>query len=131
MCPNCLCPECIATRKRSHDARLQAREVAARFNDRKPFTPDELRFAATSRCPCGAGIAYPKGMEPMGGFWDCSAILLHTDDKTKTHTDRLPFAFYEIESEDQPSAGGATTRGESVVRASSTTSGPDGTPSHA
>ncbi len=27
-----------------------------------------------------------------------------------THTDRLPFVFYEIKSEGQPSANGATTR---------------------
>jgi len=73
------------------------------------FNEDELLFAAYVRCPCGAGMAYPKG---IGGFgaWDCSAILLGKADKDKTHEATLPFAFYNIKSEGQPSANGATTR---------------------
>src|SRR4051794_7590767 len=43
------------------------------------FTPDELIFAASSRCECGAGLAYPDGIGAWG-FWDCSAILLGTAD---------------------------------------------------
>ena len=78
------------------------------------FELDELRFAATSRCECGAGMAYPKNVG-VRGSWDCSDILLgraiHTGQEgAKIHSGELPFAFYEIKSEDQPSANGQTTR---------------------
>ena len=80
---------------------------------------DKMIFAATSRCPCGAGLAYDDTciMEPFrsASYWDCSAILLGTaipsgEPGSVQHTDRLPFSFYEIKSENQPSARGATTR---------------------
>lgn len=74
----------------------------------------KMIYAATKRCPCGAGLAYDDTCveEPfkMPSYWDCSAILLGTADENVTHTARLPFAFYEIKSENQPSANGATTR---------------------
>lgn len=72
-----------------------------------------LVFAALHRCPCGAGLAYdPKGEsgKPIHGYWDCSAILLGTADVKAQHTAQLPFMSYEIKSEKQPSANGATTR---------------------
>lgn len=82
-----------------------------------------LHFAATMRCSCGAGLAYdPAGLSggvgntdgpfkgPLNGYWDCSAIILGTADKEKQHTEHLPFSFYEIKSENQPSANGRTTR---------------------
>lgn len=82
---------------------------------------DRLIFAAHARCVCGAGLAYDPASEdpdsPFVGpsYWDCSAIILgtavpHGEPGAVVHTDRLPFAFYEIKSEGQPSAGGATTR---------------------
>lgn len=88
-------------------AELRAKKVA-----------DRIVYAAYSRCPCGAGLAYDPtardGDSPfvgtLGGYWDCSAIILGTADRTVKHTDRLPFAFYEVKSEGQPSANGATTR---------------------
>lgn len=73
----------------------------------------KLIYAATKRCPCGAGLAYTPG-DPSGA-WDCSAILLgeaipiHQPGAVQ-HTAKLPFVFYEILSENQPSADGATTR---------------------
>ena len=78
------------------------------------FTEDELIFAATSRCQCGAGLAYPKNVG-IDGSWDCSDILLGLAIKSgepdaKTHSGEMPFTFYEIKSENQPSANGATTR---------------------
>lgn len=80
---------------------------------RKPKKP-KLVYAAYSRCPCGAGLAYVVG---CGGYghWDCSDILLGTAIESGqpgavTHTDRLPFIFWDIKSEQQPSSGGATTR---------------------
>jgi len=72
-----------------------------------------LMYAAYARCPCGAGLAYdPQGEsgKPIIGYWDCSAILLGTADENVTHTAQLPFVFYEIKSEGQPSAQGSTTR---------------------
>jgi hypothetical protein len=84
------------------------------------LTPDDLVYAAYSRCPCGAGLAYvPKWYDepqsPAHRCWDCSAILLDTAPHKGTegsveHTGKLPFIFYEILSEQQPSANGATTR---------------------
>lgn len=77
-----------------------------------------LIYAATKRCLCGAGLAYEPGGEsgrPIQGYWDCSAILLGEaiptgEPGSVQHVDRLPFTFYEIKSEQQPSAQGQTTR---------------------
>ncbi len=89
------------------------------------FTDKELRYSAYAKCNCGAGLAYPTspsqeqinlwepdGVFAMWSYWDCSDILTGRADKeAKTmHTGKLPFAFYEIKSENQPSADGATTR---------------------
>jgi len=80
----------------------------------------QLRYAARARCPCGAGMAYPSerseahnydySLFRIASYWDCSAIILGTADPDVQHTAQLPFAFYEIKSENQPSANGATTR---------------------
>lgn len=80
-----------------------------------PIKEKDLRFSATSRCDCGAGLAYYKKCDPFsvaqGAYWDCADILLNRQpDYTGKHTGQLPFTFYEIKSEDQPSANGATTR---------------------
>lgn len=71
------------------------------------FSDEELTYASTSRCHCGAGLAYPKN---CGGFhqWSCSDCLTGRT-RTGQH-DAYPFAFYEIKSEIQPSANGYTTR---------------------
>lgn len=81
------------------------------------YTSAELVYAAFDRCHCGAGIAYPRDVQPFGetAYWDCSAILTGTaipdgQEGSVKHTDKLPFAFYEIKSEGQPSARGTTTR---------------------
>lgn len=73
------------------------------------FTPEELIFAAHARCSCGHGLAYPKACS-MFHYWDCSAILMGTHNKGVKHTDRLPFTFYDIKSENQHSAMGNNTR---------------------
>lgn len=72
------------------------------------FKPADLRFTAYDRCSCGAGYAYPIGCGTKGA-WYCSAILRGAA-PSKAHRDPFPFAFYEIKSENQPSANGATTR---------------------
>lgn len=80
------------------------------------YKSSDLVYAATSRCPCGAGLAYVPGFGgPDNGFWDCSAILTGTaipsgQPGAVTHTDRLPFEFWKVKSEEQPSALGATAR---------------------
>lgn len=87
------------------------REEDARFKQRLesgvPFTDDELLYSAYTLCPCGHGLAYPKG---CGGwhYRDCSAILKGTADKNVTHTGKLPFAFYDVKSENERRG---TTRG--------------------
>lgn len=98
------------------DAARYMREAKA-VEDRllKPdFKENELTFAATSRCPCGAGLAYPKKSGAFG-YWDCSEILMGHADPDQTHTAKLPFTFWEVKSELQPSAYGATTRKKAVA----------------
>ncbi len=73
------------------------------------FTEEELRYAATARCSCGAGFAYPVNIGPMGS-WECSNILLGKAIPHTEHSSPMPFAFYEVKSEDQASANGQTTR---------------------
>lgn len=86
------------------------------------FSDDELIYAATARCQCGAGLAYsPQDENPDLPYkgpsaWDCSDILTGRAAKVGEsghvqHDDIAPFAFYEIKSEEQPSANGMTTRG--------------------
>lgn len=98
------------------ELRKQAVEQAKAEGRARPLA-ERLRYAATSRCLCGAGLAYDpfapdKPDSPFYGptEWECSAILLGTADKSAKHTEPLPFAVYELKSEDQPSAHGATTR---------------------
>ena len=86
------------------------------------FTDDQLRYAATARCHCGAGLAYaptdpgvPGSVFKGPSEWDCSDILTgraieRGQAGAVLHDEPAPFAFYEIKSEDQPSARGATTR---------------------
>src|SRR5947208_622453 len=62
------------------------------------FKLDELRFAATWRCACGAGMCYPKDID-IHGSWECSAILLGRAVAGSSHDS--PFAFYEAKSEEQ------------------------------
>lgn len=77
----------------------------------RPYTDDQLRYAATQRCLCGAGFAYPLDCD-LHGSWECSDILTGrvTPADGKVHTSPLPFTFYEVKSEGQASAQGATTR---------------------
>lgn len=109
--------EAQANALRKEAAKLRREELVA-----KPLA-ERLVYAAHARCPCGAGLAYDPAGEVGGSdgphhrpnAWDCSAILLGEavpsgQPGAVQHTGELPFAFYEIKSETQPSAGGATTR---------------------
>jgi hypothetical protein len=103
-----------ALRQEAHDERIA--------EGRALPLAERLIYAAEARCPCGAGLAYDPfaNDDPIfrgPTFWDCSAIILGTaeTDGFLRHTDRLPFAFYEIKSERQPSARGVTTRPAEVL----------------
>lgn len=87
--------------------------IEAALKGRGDFKLDELRFAAYERCSCGAGFAYPVDIDirlPNRACWDCSAILRGLAEHGSSHSNSMPFAFYEVKSENQPSANGATTR---------------------
>lgn len=77
--------------------------------DKPPYAERALVFAAYARCrTCSAGMAYHRGIG-MRGAWDCSAVLTGQAADPENH-EHLPFMFYEVKSENQPSARGATTR---------------------
>lgn len=74
------------------------------------FKDDELIYSAYSRCKkCGAGLAYPKDCDTHHE-WTCSEVLKGTEAYACHRHDAYPFIMYEIKSENQPSANGATTR---------------------
>jgi hypothetical protein len=109
--------------------REEANEARKQRDLKRPAN-ERLIYAATSRCPCGYGFAY----DPTGELttdksespfrrphqWECAGTLLHVAGELEdglrqwvakaTHDHPLPFAFYELKSENQPSANGATTR---------------------
>jgi hypothetical protein len=83
---------------------LQADREARRAEQGATLKPEHLVYSATSRCPCGAGLAYIRDCSPNERHWDCSAVLTGTaipkeQPGSRVHTDRLPFAFYEVKSE--------------------------------
>jgi hypothetical protein len=71
------------------------------------WTDEELIYSARKLCPCGHGLAYPRG---CGGlhYWDCSAILKGVADPSIEHCAKYPFAYYDIKGE---SDRNGTTRG--------------------
>ena len=120
--PNLVDRNALLKQAEEHDAKAKdLRQQAANIHQAELAAMplfERLVFAATSRCPCGAGLAYDPAGEsgkPIHGYWDCSAILLgiavaKEQPGSIQHTAQLPFVFYEIKSEGQPSAQGATTR---------------------
>lgn len=84
------------------------KERWARFGNGEIFKDEDLVYSAHAICEkCGVGLAYPKACG-LHHQWTCSAVLkgIGTD---KGHS-AFPFSFYEIKSENQPSANGASTR---------------------
>jgi len=74
------------------------------------YRASDLMWAATARCGCGAGLAYPHNAG-MNSAWVCSAVLMGDPNIRRDITHgHYPFVFYEIKSDCQPSARGATTR---------------------
>lgn len=100
-----------AAEAKAVEARVQSLARQGVTAEHPPFTGADLTYAATTRCRCGAGYAYPNGSGGHGR-WDCSAILKGEAAHGSEHDGALPFAFYSIKGERQPSAGGATTRPE-------------------
>ena len=88
------------------DNRIKALEQG---NRNAAFGLADLRYAATYRCQCGVGMAYPLDCWVQGA-WYCSSILLGTAEPGTTHDEPKPFVAWAIKSEGQPSARGATTR---------------------
>lgn len=93
-------------------------EKVSRARPDGTLADSDLVYAAFARCDCGAGMAYRKD-SGVRGQWECSDILAgrairRGQPGAKTHTDPLPFAFYEVKSEQQPSANGSTTRPKKV-----------------
>lgn len=102
----------------SKDVRKLAHDMRDAREKERPLI-DRLFFSAGARCECGLGLAYdPLGLAGgdkesplhLPNQWECSGILLGTADQAVTHTRPLSFSLYEVKSENQPSANGATTR---------------------
>jgi hypothetical protein len=70
--------------------------------------PDDLVYAATQVCSCGAGLAHPKGVGSRGAWW-CSAVLLRKASRSDDHAGPVCFAQCDMTREgDDPQ--GRTTR---------------------
>jgi hypothetical protein len=103
--------------QRAQQRIAEADAIAARIDaiergapDVRYFADHELIYAAFSRCRCcGAGLAYPKRIGIMHGAWYCANVLTGRARPGADH-EVLPFAFWCIKDEGQPSARGATTR---------------------
>lgn len=125
--------EASALEAQAAEARGKVDQARQRALEAQPLV-ERLTFAAYERCACGAGMAYdPAGKVRSPGdsplrtpnAWECSTILryyggdLSEEDaeeaKAVTHSAALPFAFYEVKSENQPSVSGATTRAPKVA----------------
>ena len=50
-------------------------------------TADDLVWAATARCKCGAGYVYPNFSHDAHGHWFCSASILGTATVGSEHRD--------------------------------------------
>lgn len=99
----------LVQRRWFHQNRIAYEARLAEFRNGRFFTKDELCYSSDAKCSCGYGVAYPKMTNNMHDKWTCAAVLLGRHAPNTQH-DAFPFAFYEIKSEDQPSAYGRTTR---------------------
>jgi hypothetical protein len=94
---------------------LKAKKLAAlvSFNAAHPTFEDGLIFSAVMRCKCGSGLCYAENEQT--NCWDCHAVFSAQrkgeQPPAGEHT-RYLFYMYDIKSETQPSAGGATTRSQ-------------------
>lgn len=99
--------ETIRAYRNQPDEDFKARWERFKKND-EFFTDVDLIYSAGAKCDkCGAGLAYPKASQSLHQ-WFCSNFLKGVF-KDKGHSE-YSFDFYEIKSENDPSARGATTR---------------------
>jgi hypothetical protein len=102
------------------------------MTERITFKDTELLYAATARCRCGAGLAYPREHKHAMQLraWLCSAVLkgeveevatraipfgLKSEESTPKH-DAFDWAFYKVREETSVNnAGGYTTRPAGTV----------------
>ncbi|HXK15094.1 MAG TPA: hypothetical protein VNH45_11200 [Gaiellaceae bacterium] len=118
--------------ERARKLRAEARADDLAEGRKRPLV-DRLRYAATVRCHCGAGMAYDpfgptggldaEGNQTPHGRWECSGLLLKTaippgEVDSVQHTRALSFRYYDVTSEYQPSARGQTTRPQASASAS-------------
>jgi hypothetical protein len=76
----------------------------------------ELLYAATARCQCGAGLAYPLDHEAAlrQASWKCGTVL--KGESVEGEHDSFPFAFWKIREETSiNNAGGYSTRPPGTV----------------
>lgn len=90
------------------------------MTDRITYTDSELLYAATARCRCGAGLAYPLDHDAAFkvGAWQCSGVLRGDVRGEAEHGkhDSYPWAFYKIREETSiNNHGGASTRPPGTV----------------
>jgi hypothetical protein len=80
----------------------------------KNYTDQELLYAATDHCQCGAGLAYPLDVEESLelGAWVCSKVLRgECTDADKSRHGAFAFSMYKIREETSiNNGGGLTTR---------------------
>lgn len=83
------------------------------MNDKtvKTYSDNELEYAATARCKCGAGMAHPLDTHEAIKLsaWVCSDVLKGT--ASGAGHESLPFAFWKVREETSiNNAGNLTTR---------------------
>lgn len=95
------------------------------MSDRITLTDKDLLYAATARCRCGAGLAYPMDRELSWSIraWVCSAVLKgEVESKANDQTiaalgntapvgehDSLPWVFWKVREETSINNRGAYT----------------------
>lgn len=67
--------------------------------ERVRYTDHDLLYAATARCTCGAGLAYPLDHDSAMKMqaWTCSAVL-KAEVESEGHVS-LPFVFWKVREE--------------------------------
>lgn len=81
------------------------------------FDDYQLLYAATARCKCGAGMAYPLDHEKAfkTAAWQCST-LLHGNAHLDDYHEILPFSMWKVRKETSiNNREGLTTRPEGTV----------------
>lgn len=74
------------------------------------YADDELIYASTGRCQCGAGLAHANDGDPRGS-WRCSKVLKEGGaEDAVAHDMPRPFIFWNIHGEFETPGRRDTTR---------------------